>query len=113
MCIIYYYSAITCVAPTITNGAHNCANAGSTAWDGTCTATCDSAAYHLTGTALITCNVDNSGTGGWDATPTCPGMHLLFTQSTVTRCNLSAFDSFEHIIFSVVSEFFNFFPKNT
>ena len=66
---IWHYSAITCEPPTITNGAHNCASA-TVAWDGTCEATCDAG---FTGNATIACNVDNSGTGGFNATVTCSG----------------------------------------
>ena len=76
---IFHYSAITCTAPAITNGANNCDSA-TVAWDGTCEATCD-AGY--AGNATITCNVNNSGTGGFDVTVTCSGTLFLITNSIV------------------------------
>ena len=69
-------SAITCDAPTITDGNNNC-DADPTAWNGQCIATCN-AGFHMTGSDTITCNVDNNdGTGSFDATPTCEGIPIL------------------------------------
>ena len=71
--IFYYHSAITCAAPTITDGNNNCAS-DPTAWDGTCIASCNDG-FHMTGSATMTCDVDNNdGTGSFDATPTCAGI---------------------------------------
>ena len=79
---MYHHSAITCDAPTIIDGDDNC-DADLTAWDETCTATCNTG-FHLDGDAIMTCNLANSdGIGSFDSTPTCKGMILLFTMSNV------------------------------
>ena len=70
-----YCSAVTCDAPTIADGANNCGGA-TVAWDGSCGATCNAGFYGPD--ATITCNVDNSGTGGFDETLTCTGKVLLY-----------------------------------
>ena len=74
--ILYYHSAITCAAPTITDGIHNCA-ADPTAWNGQCIATCN-AGFHMIGSAVMTCDqVNGDGSGDFDATPSCAGIHIL------------------------------------
>ena len=84
--MIFYCSAITCVTPpTITDGSTDCP--ASTAFDGTCTASCASG-FHMTGSATLTCQDSNSdGTGDFTAAPTCAGMISLFIQSALFRCN--------------------------
>ena len=73
--IFYYHSAITCAAPTITDGNDNCDDP--TAWNGQCVATCN-AGFHMTGSATMTCNGDNAdGSGSFDGTPTCAGIPIL------------------------------------
>ena len=73
--IFYYHSAITCAAPTITDGNHNCA-ADPTTWNGKCVATCNDG-FHMNGSDTMTCNVDNNdGSGSFDDIPSCAGIHI-------------------------------------
>ena len=74
--IFYYHSAITCAAPTITDGNDNCGT-DPMAWDAQCVATCNDG-FHMTGSATMTCDVDNGdGSGSFDGTPTCAGIHIV------------------------------------
>ena len=70
---IYFSSAITCdTPPTITGGSTDCP--ASTAFDGTCIASCSSG-FHMDGTATLTCqDSDNDGTGDFSTAPTCTGI---------------------------------------
>ena len=84
--IFYCRSAITCSAPTITDGNHNCA-ADPTAWNGQCIATCNNG-FRMTGyhwrLETMTCNVDNNdGSGSFDDPPTCAGIHIAIQKSVI------------------------------
>ena len=72
-----FYPAIKCNSPpTITDGSTDCA--ASTAFGGTCTASCNSG-FHMTGTATLTCQDSNSdGSGDFSTAPTCAGILLMY-----------------------------------